>query len=468
MNALKKEILVVGDISANSIKELAVALSAAGIPEDTPMRCFSQFHFGQMLATGFKNRVCAIVLTRDYCEQPPDEYESAIRVFSDLRWCRFFLLPENDVRKLDNNRFASFIQQDTDTSMEQVATSIARFFEDAQTCMLMQPNRSMLFYHVIDTLYSLTGVLTVLLATDRFLTWGGIFSLHQILIVNGVWHALCFLCCFYLITFADHLARVFIGVYRNRHPLVRNQIIQLLQGGITCAVIVLWVTPSWSIDKALVVISCGCGIWMRKMYLYAFRVRVKNESISRLYNAFGSAATAVREYTTAKKENISWTEVPLHAKNNRKIFISYMHSCEWSRSIAERICAVLKSNEYEVFFDRTSIESGTNWNFALLDALGNSSRVVVVLDVAKTMTPWVLTESRHAAFLRHAIGHPGIILILRSLEKLTEAHPLKAIYNDIIGRKETCGASVIAAQEEGSFDQTILEAVKSTNPFGIF
>ena len=123
-----------------------------------------------------------------------------------------------------------------------------------------------------------------------------------------------------------------------------------------------------------------------------------------------------------------------------EVFISYSHK---DRSIADRICDILKELEIQFFRDEKNIDWGSSITDEVRDALKECLAILVVLSPASLKSSWVHYEIGHASALNLKIlpflSHDDvdIPLYIGSLNYISSYTAIKEYFSDVFPHEKS-------------------------------
>lgn len=182
-----------------------------------------------------------------------------------------------------------------------------------------------------------------------------------------------------------------------------------------------------------VVISATLAVTAYAFYMYARRIRAECTSLSQLQAAMANPQHREELLKNIGRQRFGHSAFPLFPFRSRSLFVSYMHGSRWSSDTAALVQEWASKHGLEVFFDRSTIPSGSLWRQSLLRAVSECGFFVAVIDGDAPITEWVLAESAYAALLRKSIGKPRILLIVQNARRIAEdnQNPVQLIYLDV-------------------------------------
>ena len=129
-----------------------------------------------------------------------------------------------------------------------------------------------------------------------------------------------------------------------------------------------------------------------------------------------------------------------------KVFISYAHSDEDSRQIAEALRGRLKAADCSVFEDASQIEAGALWQERIEKALEQAETFILLLSPRSLSSPWANFEIGVAASRARASSKVQVIPVLladTNLEDLPPMFPRQALI-DVSRQSSESAAEKIA------------------------
>jgi hypothetical protein len=123
--------------------------------------------------------------------------------------------------------------------------------------------------------------------------------------------------------------------------------------------------------------------------------------------------------------------LPYTPSKRSRVFISYTHSCAWSRGIVDVLYDSLSKKGIISFVDKYGIARGSSWRRALHEKMSDATHVICVASKAATQKEWPAAEIESALKMRTATGAPSVIVLLPEDLNEDEIENLTVIYKEV-------------------------------------
>lgn len=419
--------------------------------------------------------VHAIVFTESGLLQATQEDADVVRASTMLGTCRVYTLETSSASPSGRTSLIDDVVQRTAArSVDDLADEIITFFREANSLnrisaiLGLRDSLSIGSYQALKLLWPLSYIFSA------WLVFNGVNSLAS----GGIWPMFmagrnaiavaAFFGAFFVVSCALTVARNLLFGVRIVGRLGPGFMLPAGVFGLVCAltaasIVTLTAEAPWIALTSLVLASSVHGV-----YMYARRIRGECSSLSQVHAELADVSRRGELLRRVGTQPITSYSFPFRPFRSKALFISYMHSSNWSRATAIEIHELMSGSGVHVSFDQSSIPSGVLWRQHLLRGIGQCGRFIAVLDAAAAPTDWVLAESVLAALLRKSIGHPQILIVVRSGDALDllKTGPFGILYQDVFGLppERRPGAAILVAENTRVSTQAIVREFEHMAP----
>ncbi len=424
--------------------------------------------------------VHAIVFTPSSLADVGEADVEAVRSAANMGTCRIYLAVGSDEKSLSNNSLMDdFIQRSPSYDYDRIVKEIDTFFHEADrlnresTPMAIRDKACLMIHGILSHLWPVSYMVAALLVLDA--AWVVVGRPSWLVRYLSPW--VLFPMTFYAFFFVVHCIRVIIRNWLLAIRIARRVDLPLIIGSLVLcsaatatvyAIVMIEPAMTWSVSCLLL------AILLLAVYTFCRRIRFECTSISGLQESLANPDRREEVINGISKTRLGQNSFPLFPFRGKKLFISYMHltPSHWSSESAEKVSEWAEAQGFEVFLDRSAIQSGTLWRNSLLRAVSECNVFVALLDGDVPVTHWVLAESAYASLLRKSIGKPLTLLVIKNPDQIVQngANPFRRVYADVFECPpgQSFGASVLPVDEARPLtDKRFLQAIDAVRPMSL-
>ncbi len=420
----------------------------------------------------------AIVFTPLGLMQSTAADENVIRSATKLGTCRVYLTAAQGIEPSPGaNRLDDFIQRTPMTGSTEVSKKIFEFFREAydlnrrSTRLAFRDKVCLGAYRILKLLWPVSYLFAALhiLNTAAIMTghwpWHGLFSGQYVISFSS----------FFGIFFIVHCIFVVVRNWLFGKRIVKKLNFRFALGAVgfglaSAATVYSIVATDQNIPRISfnAILTIG-AYWF---YMYVRRIRGECTSLSQLQTSMAHPQLRIDMLNTIGGLSIGSSAFPFFPFRSRTLFISYMHSSQWSVETATLAHQWASEHGFEVFLDQSTIPSGALWRPYLLRAISECGIYVAVIDGDTDANEWVLAESTYATLLRKSIGKPRILLVVRNLQSIAtnEKNVFRIIYLDIfqLPPAHCYGAAILSVDDDHLTEEKFFKTLEGISPMSLF